>query len=73
MNLIMCMKNFFKKTLKKLFKKTDIISDNSSPYEIEIHNDELTGELIIKGKPIETYPVEYRFPEDLNNNENKSK
>ena len=39
----MCMKNIFKKTLKKLFKKNDFISDNSSPYEIEIHNDELTG------------------------------
>lgn len=69
----MCMKNIFKKLFKKLFKKTDIISDNSSPYEIEIHNDELTGEVIIKGKPIESYPVEYWFPEDLNENVNKSK
>jgi hypothetical protein len=57
----------------KLFNKNNIISDNSSPYEIEIHNDELTGEITIKGKPIETYPVEYLFPKDLNENENKSK
>ena len=69
----MCMKNIFKKTLKKLFKKNDFILDNSLPYEIEIHNDELTGEINIKGKPIETYPVEFLFPEDLNENENKSK
>lgn len=59
-----CMKNIF----KKLFKKTDIISDNSSPYEIEIYNDELTGKITIKGKPIETYPVEFLFPEHLNEN-----
>lgn len=68
-----CMKNIFKKLFKKLFKKTDIISDNSSPYEIEIHRDELTGEITIKGKPIETYPVEFLFPGDLNENKNKSK
>lgn len=70
---MMCMKNIFKKTLKKLFKKNDFILDNSSSYEIEIHNDELTGEITIKGKPIETYPVKFSFIEDLNENENKSK
>ena len=69
MSLMKCIKNIF----KKLFNKNKIISANCSPFEIEIHTDELTGEITIKGKPIETYPVEYRFPEDLNENENKSK
>ena len=67
------MKNTFKKPLKKLFKKNNTISCNTFPYKDEIHFNELTGELTIKGKTIETYPVEYWFPEDLHENKNKSK
>lgn len=60
------MKNIFKKPLKKIFKNNDIILGKTLTYERgEINIDELSGEVIIKGKPIETYPVEYWFPEEF--------
>ena len=63
------MKNIFKKPLKEMeqiFKNNDIILGKTLTYERdEINIDELTGEVIIKGKIKETYPVEYWFPEEF--------
>ena len=68
MDLINFIKNLFKQKEDDLWVEPNDIK-KSSITNTKCYNDildinTLTGEIIIKGKTIETYPVEYWFPED---------
>ena len=73
MDLINFIKNLFKQKEDYLWvepkdnKKSSIVdakTTNAKCYNDILDINTLTGEIIIKGKTIETYPVEYWFPED---------
>ena len=69
MGLISFIKNLFKQKEDDLWVEAKSKSKSTIPiakcdeHILEVNT--LTGEIIIKGKTIETYPVEYWFPEEI--------